>query len=281
MIDIHIDEETAIINLENNNRKSKKIVTLKNLREAIGIRDQTYDSGFLPGRYGTKRIYEDSNKEMILYTSPAERRKVVYSYVFTPRFDTPLAYTEEDYENTGHSQGDMSDEDYQTYLEENWEDEILEDLRRESRFSGYMEAHPRVFDIMVPPTVMIARKAKGTQNGSVKLFTNGLADFISEDQDIYRYPAPNIFPEGTICWGDHDSDVRIQDIKKIQGLVPNFLSTDFNNDLAGGRINGNIVHFWEEMDNAFRDGKSEEEVLEMYESKLIRESSTINHLWNR
>lgn len=49
---------------------------------------------------------------------------------------------------------------------------------------------------------------------------------------LYKYPIPNVYPEGRICWGYNDTNLRgIKTIAGLGGIVNTFFGAPFNNDL--------------------------------------------------
>lgn len=275
MINIQIKENMAYLEVEENGRSFKKLVTLDNFRKSIGITEHTYDSGFLPGRWGIKRLYENSRVEKAIYIEPARRRQIKFRYSWVPEFDDNHTYTEEAYREVGYEKGDKTDEEYEQYLRDNWSD-VRRSLR--DRFGRPV----RAFDIMVPNAVLFMDKNIEYNRTKVKVFTTGGTTVMTGNERLYEYPMPNIYEEdGSICWGDLESGAQIESLRNIEGLFPSFLASEFNHDLYDNRLEGELLDVWKEMHEMFKEGKSEEEVLSVYNGTFIELGQTINNIWNQ
>lgn len=275
MINIQIKENMAHLEVDENGRSFKKLVTLEDFRKTIGINDTTYDSGFLPGRWGVKRILESSEEQKAIYVEPARRRQIKFRYNWLPDFDDNHTYTEEEYEAVGYGREERTDYEYEEYLRSHWGD-----LRRLLR--NEFGTPSRIFDIMVPNAVLFVSRNLNNGRSTIRLYTTGFGSVITGEEDLYEYPMPNIYPtEGEICWGNVDMARNIENIRNIEGLLPSFLSSGFNHDLYEDRVTGELLEIWKGMDEAFKDGASEEEVLSYYDNEFLSISTTINYMWNK
>lgn len=52
---------------------------------------------------------------------------------------------------------------------------------------------------------------------------------------LYRYPTPNIYDNGRICWGQVDID-DMTHLSSVEGLVNSFFANHFNSDLFTGKV---------------------------------------------
>lgn len=273
MINIKIDDELAFIEVNDGNRSYQKATTLEKVQEAIGIKDKSFDSELLPGKYGTKQIKETSNYKRIVYLHPPERRRVHKSSYDRINYTDNHGYTEEDYERVGYDRLGRTDAEYEEYLMENW-NTIVHKLERIGIYS-----ETEMYDIMLPEALVYAIKDSHARGWGIQLYTLGGQSVLTGDETLYRYPAPNIFDSGNICWGENEYEGVFPNFSFVQGIVPKFLSSTFNDDLVEYRIrNMSIDRFWKEMDTAFNNGATEEEVLSMYEGKYFETHKTINNL---
>lgn len=79
MHNILIDGNFVSIETTKDSRKTTKITNLQSFREAVGINDNSYDSGTLPGNHGVKRIKENDEYLKVAYLEPEQKREVVYA----------------------------------------------------------------------------------------------------------------------------------------------------------------------------------------------------------
>lgn len=277
MINIQIDDELVYIDVEKEGRSFKKATNLKTFRETIGITERSYDSGLLPGRTGTKRIIENSTHQKVIYIHPAHRRTVRFTGLSWPTFTGNHGYTEEDFELVGY--GKEEDE-----TQEEYEERLTSDFHNVVRKLVLRERYPatELFDIMVPEAILIGTKANDASRWRVGIFTLGFNTLLTGRETLYEYPAPNIYSgAGEICWGDDGFDFSFTKLQVFQSIVPSFFSSPFNYDLASGRLNDtSIVDMWQRMDEKFKEGATEEEVLQMYSGKFRSTRRTVDSYFN-
>lgn len=276
MIDIKIDEDIVYVDVEKEGRHFKKITDLKTFRETVGIVETSYDSGWLPGKTGVKRITKNSINEKIVYIHPGGRKTVRYTDNWYPHYSDEHGYTEQDYTDVGHPRDDdMDDDDYENYIRRRWST-ILDKLYLEGKFPDN-----QMYEIMLPDAIIIASKAADAKHWTVRLFSLGFNTLLTGREQLYEYPTPNIYSgAGRICWGDYDDefDTSFEGIQPFQGYLPTFLSSSFNSDLSSGRIRSerSLINFWSQMDSMFKDGATNEEVYALYEDKFRRTDYTID-----
>lgn len=274
MINIQIDDELVYIDVEKDGRNFKKATNLRTFRETIGITEVSFDSGLLPGQTGTKRIIDNNTHKKVIYIHPAHKRTVRFTGENTPRFEDDHGYTEADFAAAGYERGnDESEEDYEKRLRVDFFS-IVQKLIR-------MERYPKteLFDIMVPEAILIGSRAKDASRWRVRVFTLGFNTMLTGRERLYEYPAPNIYGgAGEICWGDDEFDYSFDNLQVFQGIMTSFFSSPFNYDLASGRLanSDSIINLWHEMDEAFTNGATENEVLKMYEGKFRSTQRTID-----
>lgn len=277
MINIQIDDDIVLLEVEEDGRRFKKMTDLQSFRQTVGITETSYDSGLLPGRVGTKRIMENETEEKILYIEPAQRRTVSYVTHWNVEYEDTHGFTEDDYTQVGFERREnQTDAEYETYLINNWND-IVRALSRNS-----IRPQDSVYDIMLPNAVIIAKRTSQLQSWRIYLYTLGFNTLLTGEEELYEFPTPNIFDSGgRICWGNDEYDSRFDNKQVLQGLLPRFLSSPFNDDLAQGRLlRTDVRQFWRDMTNAFKEGKTEEEVLLMYEDKFKGIGRTVDYIWN-
>lgn len=78
MHNILIDGNFVSIETTKDSRKTTKVTNLQSFREAVGINDNSYDSGILPGNHGVKRIKENNEYVKIAYLEPEQKREIIY-----------------------------------------------------------------------------------------------------------------------------------------------------------------------------------------------------------
>lgn len=78
MHNILIDGNFVSIETTKDSRKTTKVTNLQSFREAVGINDNSYDSGILPGNHGIKRIKENNEYLKVAYLEPEQKREIVY-----------------------------------------------------------------------------------------------------------------------------------------------------------------------------------------------------------
>jgi len=52
---------------------------------------------------------------------------------------------------------------------------------------------------------------------------------------LYKYPTPNIYDNGRICWGEVDIP-EMSHLSAVEGLVGSFFANKFNSDLFSGKV---------------------------------------------
>lgn len=272
MIDIKIDDNMVFIDAERDGSNFKKITSLDTFRESLSLDRQTYDSGVLPGKSGTKRIIEKDGAKQIFYIHPAHKRKVYYIDEYEVDYNAEHGYTEEDYESVDFPRGDRDDYEYERLLRSNWET-ITYRLKQAGKFP-----ENESYDIMVPDSLVIAKERPGYTEWEIVLVTLGMGSFINGSEALYRYPAPNVYSGSeAICWGENQEINQFNSFLGVQSIVPSFWASPFNDDLASGRTaNTSILRLWREMDQLFASGSTEDEVLRMYHNEFISISKTSN-----
>lgn len=78
MHNILIDGNFVSIETTKDSRKTTKVTNLQSFREAVGINDNSYDSGILPGNHGIKRIKENNEYVKVAYLEPEQKREIIY-----------------------------------------------------------------------------------------------------------------------------------------------------------------------------------------------------------
>lgn len=223
MHNILIDGNFVSIETTKDSRKTTKVTNLQSFREAVGINDNSYDSGILPGNHGVKRIKENDEYLKVAYLEPEQKREVVY---------TPL-YEDEEY------------------------------------------------TVIFPKTILLFYSSKKINNKYVKVLTPGNQSVITGDEVLYKYPAPNIYDSDVVCWG-YNSIPPLDSVLELQGIMPKFFTNKFNADLGFGRVsNQSFTDFWRLMDNKISEGESKEDILSLYNDKLLMSRLTMNSFFDQ
>lgn len=223
MHNILIDGNFVSIETTKDSRKTTKITNLQSFREAVGINDNSYDSGILPGNHGVKRIKENDEYLKVAYLEPEQKREVIYA----------RAYEDKEY------------------------------------------------TVIFPKTILLFYSSKKINNKYVKVLTPGNQSVITGDEVLYKYPAPNIFDSDVVCWG-YNSIPPLDSVLELQGIMPKFFTNKFNADLGFGRVsNQSFTDFWRLMDNKISEGESKEDILSLYNDKLLMSRLTMNSFFDQ
>lgn len=273
MIDIKINESMVYIDVNKEGRQFKKVTNLNTFRESIGIVKEEYDSGWLPGKTGVKRIVENNDIIKYVYIHPGGRRKLHYSRGLIPRYEDDHGYTEENYAQVGYPKNDKTDDEYEGYLRNDWRD-IVNRLYREKIYPD-----TEFYNVVLPDAFIIATKRKDRSSWSIRIFTLGLNSLFTGHEKLYEYPTPNIYSgSGKVCWGNQEFDNTFDNPLVLQSYLPSLLSSPFNNDLSEGRLihSVDILNLWKDMDTMIKEGCSDEEVLKLYDGILRDSDYTVN-----
>lgn len=223
MHNILIDGNFVSIETTKDSRKTTKLTNLQSFREAIGINDNSYDSGILPGNHGVKRIKENDEYLKVAYLEPEQKREVVYT-------------------------------------------------------SSYED---KEYTVIFPKTILLFYSDKKINNKYVKVLTPGNQSVITGDEVLYKYPAPNIFDSDLVCWG-YNAIPPLDSVLELQGMMPKFFTNKFNADLGFGRVSGqSFTEFWRLMDNKISEGESKEDILSLYNDKLLMSRLTMNSFFDQ
>lgn len=107
--------------------------------------------------------------------------------------------------------------------------------KREILFTPIKNGIPNPIEIHLPYGLFFTRLNKHEHvymHMSSYLFamTNRL---LFESNSLYRYPLPNIHPDGRICWGVNDSSPNtLEMLTAIEGMINTFFTSVFNPDLS-------------------------------------------------
>lgn len=273
MIDIKIDNEIVYVDVEKEGRHFKKITSLDTFRKTVGVVETSYDSGWLPGKTGVKRILENTTQQKVVYIHPGGRVKVRYTDNWYPYYTDDHGYTEEDYTNVGFSRKENMDDDrYETYIRDYWHT-ILNKLYEQGKYP-----ENQLYNIVVPDAVIIGSKAAEAKHWKIRLFSLGHNTLLTGREELFEYPMPNIYTgQGRICWGDNEFQTNFEGIQPFQGYFPAFISSSFNSDLSDGRIvsDQSIVRIWKQMDRMLEEGATNEQVYKLYEGRFRTTGETI------
>lgn len=154
--------------------------------------------------------------------------------------------------------------------------------------------NPHTYDIMTPNLVYVAQVEVNPGDGRVK-FGDGklfatLKPVVTGLEETYFAPFGNIYRnEGTdtrdrICWGN-DASLGTT-LKMVDLHISRFFLAPFNSDLDDKRFQSHEVgefkifktnHLYAQMDTMFKDGSTEEEVLEYLNRHLMKQGDeTVN-----
>lgn len=61
-----------------------------------------------------------------------------------------------------------------------------------------------------------------------------------KNEDLYRYPTPNIYEDGRICWGYVEFD-EFPFLSSVEGMVSSFFTNKFNTDLFYNKLSNNFT----------------------------------------
>lgn len=93
-----------------------------------------------------------------------------------------------------------------------------------------------IFDGVIPmPWGIMKIALKETKDNKYSLLGSYIyalkRPLISEEDKIYHYPAPNIFKEDSVCWGNLLDSIIFDSIDQTSMLIDTFFGSDYNTDL--------------------------------------------------
>jgi len=101
--------------------------------------------------------------------------------------------------------------------------------------------------------IVIVERAGTYKYGDIRVFA--MESPLRKMEDVlFHFPAPNIYPEGNVCWGGTMKNMRpITELSQVGIIIDYFFSSEFNTD-----IHPRISHFprYEDLLRSIKDKKT-------------------------
>ena len=246
-INLQLNENYVTIDIDKQGYRQQKLIRYEDFAKGFA-QTVSFDSGMLPGEYGVKYIKQMNNgSKKIIYVEPAHR--IDYKFFSDDDIDRDEFYDE---------YGEFDEEAYNQEKEERYDKQDI-------------------FDSVTPILVWVIEFERNSTHPAVRLFAMKEPPVIGLEK-VYRAPFGNIYGDTNyVCWGNEN--IYVPTLQSIHGISFTFFNDFENLDLVYNRIkhytreNGfdadKPVHLHKENHELFKQGKTEEEILERVHNVMI------------